>query len=629
MNITSDKQLKPFGLWPSPISASILSQSFRLEDVQWDSDGHTLVWLEGRSGIGVLVSQPEGEARRDLTVEHNVRGGVGYGGGEFSVAQGVVLFADKGGRLYRRAIAAGQPHPITPAFGKAASPVLSPNGHWVLFVHTDEGRDVLALVDAEGDQWPVKLVTGSDFYMQPVWHPDGERLAWIEWDHPNMPWDGTRLKYARLLPGSKQVEGVELVAGGFETPVFQPAFSPNGRWLSYIAEEGEWDHLCLVDLSSGKRTILVEGGTLSQPAWVQGMRVYGWSPSSQHLYYLRCMECFASLWKVDSLTGESTPISLGEYAWMRQLSVSPVDERLAFLATGTQIPERVVTWDGQQLQVQGYSDPEMIAPEDLPQPRLISWSPQDNPGMQVYGVFYPPSSSRYRGDGLPPAIINIHGGPTGTRPVTYNAEAAYFTSRGYAWFELNYRGSTGFGRTYRQSLNQHWGELDVEDAIGGAQALVDQGLVDPQRLVIKGGSAGGYTVLNTLIRYPGRFKAGLCSFGVSNLFTLAMETHKFEAHYLDKLVGTLPEASARYHFWSPVFHAGQIKDPIAIFQGSEDVVVPPEQSDAIVKILQARGVPHHYRLFKGEGHGFRKSENIATYLQDIERFLQQHVIFSA
>jgi len=213
--------------------------------------------------------------------------------------------------------------------------------------------------------------------------------------------------------------------------------------------------------------------------------------------------------------------------------------------------------------------------------------------------------------------------------VTYSAESAYFTSRGYGYLVVNYRGSSGYGRTYRNALRHRWGEVDVEDAAGGAQALAELGLADPAKLVIEGGSAGGYTVLNALIRYPGRFKAGVCEYGVSNLFTLAMDTHKFELHYLDSMVGLLQKAADRYHAWSPIFHAGAIRDQLAVFQGKDDKVVPPAQSEEIVAALRQGGVPYIYKLYDGEGHGFRKRETIIDYLQETERFLQQYVLFSA
>jgi dipeptidyl aminopeptidase/acylaminoacyl peptidase len=260
----------------------------------------------------------------------------------------------------------------------------------------------------------------------------------------------------------------------------------------------------------------------------------------------------------------------------------------------------------------------------LPVPQPLTWNTAE--GTPVYGLYYPPTSSLYQGSGLPPAIIYVHGGPTSQSVASYSGDTAFFTSRGYAVLVVNYRGSTGYGRSYMLSLRHRWGDVDVEDSVSGARALVSQGLADPARLVIRGGSAGGYTVLNALIRYPGQFKAGVCSYGVSSLFNLARDTHKFEERYTDSMVGPLPEASALYREWSPIYHAERIQDALAVFQGSEDKVVPPDQSESIVAVLRQRGVPHIYRLYEGEGHGFRKSEHIIAYFKDVELFLQQYVI---
>jgi dipeptidyl aminopeptidase/acylaminoacyl peptidase len=603
-----------------------MAQSLRLKDVQWDSDGETLVWLEERSDQGVLVCRTKDEAPRDLTDELSVRARVGYGGGDFTAAHGHVIFAAQNGRLYRQPLHHGRPEPFTPEFGHAAAPTVSPDGRWVLFVHTYERTDVLALVDAEGNLWPQKLVSGADFYMQPVWHPAGDRIAWVEWDHPNMPWDGTRLKVARLAGDPPRVVEETLVAGGENVPIFQPAFSPTGRFLSYIITPDEWDQLVLYDLESGERRVLVKDAVLGAPAWVQGMRTYGWMSDDRHICYRRNDHGFASLWHCDTATGESTPLDIAPYTWIEQIAPAPAGERIAFIASAATVPTRIVTWEAGRLTVQRRSTSETIPPEDLPTPQAISWQAPD--GTTVHGLYYPPTSSRYTGTGLPPAIVNIHGGPTSQRVASYSADAAFFTSRGFGYLEVNYRGSTGYGRSYMDALKGHWGEYDVEDAVGAAQALATQKLADPQRLVIKGGSAGGYTVLNVLIHHPGVFKAGICLFGVSNLFTLAADTHKFEERYLDSLVGPLPEAAERYRAWSPVFHADRIRDPIAIFQGAEDKVVPPDQSESIVAALRARGVPHLYRLFEGEGHGWRKAETIAAYYEEVIRFLREHVLFA-
>lgn len=620
----TQKTVKPFGTWRSPISPDLIAAAIRVGEPQWDTDGKTLLWLEGRSGRGVVVAQPLGEAPYDLTGDMNVRGGVGYGGGDYSVRNGVVVFAEKNGRLYRRELGYGFSRSITPAFGGVASPQLSPDGHWVVFVHTYEGRDVLGLVDSLGRTWPVKLVEGADFYMQPVWHPSGKTLAWVEWDHPNMPWDGTRLMLADLAGEQPGVGSSQLIAGGPEVAILQPAFSPDGRYLSFVQNEGEWDQLVLFDLADGSLKLLVEDASLLKPAWVQGVVVQAWTPDSKQIVFLQMGDGKAGLKRVNVQTGQVETVDLPAYTMLSHPTVS-TEGRLALAANGPTVSTRIISMVGETETIHQRSTSEAIPPEDLPQAYEIKWQTDD--GEMAYGIFYPPTSSHYTGTGLPPAIVYIHGGPTSSSSVRLCMEAAFFTSRGYGYLEVNYRGSTGFGRKYRDALKGKWGEIDVVDAVGGAQALIDQGLADPGRLVIKGGSAGGYTVLNALIRYPGMFKAGLCSYGVSNLFTLAMDTHKFEERYNDSLVGPLPEAAEKYREWSPMFQADKIKDPVAVFQGEEDRVVPPSQSEEIVQALKANGVPHEYHLYPGEGHGFRKMETLREFYRAIERFLTQYVIF--
>lgn len=620
------KTVKPYGLWPSPISPGLLSTQLRFSSVLWDSDGETLVWLEGRSDRGVLVAQTGNEAPRDLTYEGSVRAGIGYGGGDFTVRNGVVVFSEKNGRLYRLSLGYGQPQPITTQFGNAASPAISPDGKWVLYVHSSEKKDSLGLVDAHGETWPIRLVSGSDFYMQPTWHPSGKQIAWVEWDHPQMPWDGTRLKLASFENGSLQIAQGELIAGSSDIPVFQPEFSPDGQWLAFIAQDGEWDQLVLLDLKTGQKKTLVDGCSMMLPAWVQGMRVYGWSPSSQALYYQRNDAGFASLWRVDIQGGPPERIDLDGYTWFEQVAVSPTGEKIAVVAESASIPNRIITVEKNDIHIVRRSLPEVVSPEDLPELRLISWQAPDE--TKVYGLYAPPANARFAGEGLPPAVIYVHGGPTSQTTAGYSGDRAFFTSRGYAWLDVNYRGSTGFGRSYMLALRENWGLLDTEDTAGGADALVAQGLADPHRLVVKGGSAGGYAVLNVLIKYPGKFKAGICMYGISNLYTFASDTHKFEEFYNDSMVGPLPEAAERYQAWSAIFHADQIRDPLAVFQGSADVVVPPDQSDTIVELLKANHVPYLYRLYEGEGHGFRRSETITSLYEDIDRFLKQYVILA-
>ncbi len=625
MNPSDARERRAFGLWSSPLSAQMLGQSRRLDEVQWSQDGRSLLWLEGRSGRGVLVCQAEGEASRELTDELNVRGPVGYGGGEFTSGVDAIIFAERGGRLYRRPLGAGQARPITPPFGMCASPVLSPDGRWVLYVFSDGQNDRLGLVDAEGRDWPVQFARGADFYMNPVWHPGGEWVAWVEWDHPNMPWDGTRLKLGRAAGSPPRLTDEQVVAGGADTPVAQPLFSPDGRWLSYIVTGDEWDRLEVLDLQTMEKKVLVEGDFhLSDLAWVQGIHSYGWSRTSQRLSYTRVLAGAFGLWSVD-LAGKSQPIECAPYTRIRQLSVSPADDSLAFIASAPSIPDRIVRMDKHGMRVVMRSQGEDIPADYFGVPQAVTWAAKD--GTPVHGLYTPPTNPRFSGRGLPPVILHIHGGPSSVAPVGYSSDVLFFTTRGFGYMEVNYRGSSTYGRRYLNALRGNWGVTDTEDAAGAARALITQGLADPKRLVISGGSAGGYTVLNALAHHPGLFRAGICCFGVTDLFALARDTHKFELHYTDSLVGSLPEAGALYRERSPLTHCAKIRDALAFFQGAEDVVVPPAQTESMVQALQRAGVTSLYRLYPGEGHGFRRSETIIDYYNSALRFLEENVVY--
>ena len=627
----NDTQQLPHGMWPSLISVDLVSLRMRLEDVQWSADGSKLVWAETRPTGTVIVAQ-EGQSRRDLTDKHAPRGGVGYGGGSFTVsgAPDTLVFADRDGRLYRRSLGVEPPRPITPAFNAPASglaaPAVSPDGKWVAYIYSDGKTDLLAVVDAYGKDWPVQAARGADFYMQPAWSPGGDWLAWVEWDHPNMPWDETRVKLARFESSPPRLVDVQTISAG-NTAAQQPHFSPDGRWLSFIEETGEWPELFLFDLQSGKRCSLIQadGFELALPAWVQGTRSTAWSPDSRLIYHVRYQGPTSSLWAVDVNSGQSARLNT-PYTSITQLTVNSRTGETAFLGSSSTMVEQIVIMDGNETRPVAYSTAATYDPAYIPTARPIQWNTSD--GQQAYGLYYAPTNPRFHGEDAPPVILHIHGGPTSIASEGFHPEKAYFTSRGYAWVEVNYRGGTGYGRTYRQSMRGRWGDVDVEDAASCARTLADQGLANPKQLVILGGSAGGYTVLNTLVRYPGLFKAGICLYGVANLFTLELETHKFEEHYNATLIGALPEAAERFAAWSPAFHADRIHDALYIFQGKEDKVVPVSQAEDIVSHLKERGVPHNYRLYEGEGHGFRKPETIADYLKETERFLQEHVLFA-
>lgn len=633
--MADEKTVIPYGLWPSPVSSHGLSEGIRLSEVAWDCDGTTLVWLEGRSDRGVLVCLPAGDdAPRDVTSDLSVRARVGYGGGDFTVAGGTVYFAEASGRLYRQSLHAGSAVPLTPGFGSAAAPAVSPNGRWVAFVHSYEGEDCLAIVDVEGRLLPQKLVAGADFYMQPCWHPQANRLAWVSWQHPRMPWDGALLQMGEITEngnGLPSLTALTTLAGSETVAVFQPTFSPDGRYLAYIANQSGWDDLYLYDLHSGSHRVVVEKqGDLGQPAWIQGMRTYGFRYDGKVLYYLRNEQGFRHLWSYDLERQVTTNQHkhLAAYTVLEQPAVSPTRSALACIASASNQPPRIVTMslEGERrVRVCKRGSSESIPPTDLAMAQAITWE-----GRQgcVHGLLYGPSDTRYQGIGKPPAIVMIHGGPTSQAVAAFHPNVQFFTTRGYAVLQVNHRGSTGYGKAYVDALRGRWGIADVEDAVSGARHLVDEGWADAEKLVVMGGSAGGYTVLQALVQHPGVFKAGICLYGIANLFTLAADTHKFEAHYLDSLIGPLPQAAADYRRRSPIFSADNICDPIAVFQGEVDQVVPKAQADAIVASLQRRGVPHEYHVYAGEGHGWRKAETIAHFYRAVDAFLRQYVLFA-
>lgn len=627
------KRNVPYGLWDSPITPQQLALEVRLSDLAWDTDGETLVWVEGRSGRGVLVAKRRGEAARDLTAECSVRAQVGYGGGDFTVFQGTVYFVSEG-RLYRQSLANGGATPITPCYGQAASPRVSPDGKWLLFVFSDGKEDVLAIVDTQGRFWPQRLTYGRDFYMQPCWHPAGDRVAWVAWDHPLMPWDGADLTLGTLNlvgDGPPALCKSEPVAGGANAAIFHPEFSPDGRSLAYISEETGYGNLFLYDLAEKTRRRLTTGEEdLSLPAWAQGLRTYGFSNNGRTIIYRARKGESDRLRRVDIETGEIERLNehLADYTLLQQITPSPTEDVIAAIAQSAAIPARVITCSlaaKQTPRIHRYSSTETVPGDDLSTPEPIDWATAA--GKRAHGLYYPPCSSGSSWVGPPPVIIRVHGGPTSQYTAGYHGATQFFTTRGYAVLEVNYRGSTGYGREYREALRGNWGVIDVEDVVSGARSLIESDLADPERLVIMGGSAGGYTVLRLLIDCPGLFRAALCLYGVSDLFTLAQETHKFESHYLNTLVGELPQASAIYRERSPVLHAEHITDPIAIFQGEDDKVVPKGQSDRIVASLKERGVPHEYHVYRGEGHGWRKAETIEAFYRDVERFLQMYVLF--
>lgn len=616
----------PFGKWPSPISSDLIAERKRLGEALWNTDGDGFYRLQNEAGKGRIFFSRTGKSDKLLTSDDfDVRGTVGYGGGELAIGEGFLIFSNRDGRLFRREEKTGETTPITPGWGCMASPALSMNQRWILFVFSDGEKDLIGVCNARGFGWPAVLVSGADFYMHPVWHPAGELIAWVEWDNPFLPWQASRVKMGEV--GGMQVKlfSEDWIAGDAKQPATQPQFSPDGKWLSFIQANGDWDKLVLYNIKRKSKKVLVSGEGISfgNPGWVQGQRFYGWSPDSHSIFYRRVAGGTSTLWKVDVQKGKSSQLSIEPYTWISQLDISRSEPKILMRASSPRHPQRLIKWkDGK---IKDLTQPEFPVKieEFIPNPVTIHWIVKD--GTEVHGTYFAPSNPDFHGKGKPPLIIEVHAGPTMNNLRVFTPERAFFTSRGYALLAVDYRGSTGYGRSYQDVIRKKWGVVDVEDVIGTARAAIEQGLGDNKRMALMGSSAGGFTVLNTLIRFPGVFKAAVCSYPVCDLLEDQNKTHKLERYYNQYLIGDPKRDHSQYLARSPVLHAEKIQDPIAIFHGENDRVVSIEQTRTLVEIFEKQGTPHLYVTYPEEGHGFRKAQTIRDYYQRVEEFLLKYL----
>jgi len=608
-----------------------MSGDHRLYDAKWDNHTATLVWQERRSGGSALVMQRRGHNPRDLVRDAKVGGRIMFGGGGFTVGHGHVYYVGVSGRIYAIPLDGGPARAVTPAFGDAAAPTLSPNGRWLLYIHSYGGRDALVVVPVDGSQYPRKLFDSTDFVMHPAWHPYGDRIACITWDHPNMPWNESRLHLLHLNSDDEpRVMATQVIAGRTGgTACFGAAFSPDSGYLAYTSDQHGWWQLYLYDLDLEEHIRLTQDeADYGLPAWLQDMRTFAWSTDSRALYVLRNSEGNIALQRVavDGREAE-TVAGLEQYTHLEQISVSRRSGEVAVLAGATDTPDEIVTLqpDTGELLVRVTSSTRPIPGAYLARAQDVAW--ESEAGVVVHGLYYPPTSPDFESEGPPPLIVYIHSGPTRQRFAKYFPQPHFFASRGFAVLEPNYRGSTGYGRAFMQMLHGKWGVAEVQDAANGAAYLVDQGLADGTRLVVMGESSGGFSVLQSLITLPHVYRAGIAQAPVTDQFALGEETHKFERHYNDTLLGPLPEAAEVYRERSPLFHAGKIQTPVALFHGEQDNVVPPSQSQGVVAALRRSGVPHVFRLYAEEGHSIRHPANVADYYDTVLRFLVQHVIY--
>ncbi len=626
----------PYGSWPTPITSELVVRSARLPS-GLALDGDDLWWSESRPEEGgrtaVLRRTPDGEVDEVLRGPWNARTAVHeYGGGAWWVADGVLWFADWATQRLHRVEPGSEPVPLTPepvvARGlRYADGSLSPDGSTLLCVqeehHADgsEATNTIVRLDAHAPSVPEVVVSGPDFVSDPRWRPDGGAFCWLEWDHPDMPWDATRLVVDE--GGHRSV-----VAGGEQREsICQPTWAEDGSLWFSADRTGFWS-LYRWTSAAGVEAMVDLGKDIGFPQWVFGQTCFTLLDGGHVAFVVRDDG-------IDRLALREPHFGRVNYLDVPHTLVEQLQSAgtaLAYIAASPTTEPHVVSVrvDGDR----GGAVEVIVPPRDLGLDEDWFSTPESiefptAAGQTAHALFYPPrnpSATAPAGE-RPPLLVMIHGGPTSAARSMLQVSRQYWTSRGFAVVDVNYRGSTGYGRAFRDLLQGQWGVADVEDCAAVCRYLAERGDVDVERLCIRGGSAGGFTTLAALA-FSDVFAAGASHYGVADLGVLAAETHKFESRYLDGLVGPWPEARATYEERSPIFHTDQIDRPLVVFQGLEDEVVPPNQAEMIVEAVRAKGVPVAYVAFEGEQHGFRQAQNIRASLDGELSFYAQVLGFS-
>ena len=609
----------PYGSWKSPITSDmIVAESVGLTEPA--IEGADVYWLEMRPGEGgryVVVRRAADGAVADVTPPgFNARTRVHeYGGGSFVVHEGTVYFSNfEDQRLYRQP-PGGAPEAVTPdADLRYADGVIDTARNRLICVREDhtasdrEAVNTICAVHLAGNAEPVVLVEGHDFFSAPRLSPDGSQLAWLTWDHPNMPWDGTELWVGEVSPDGSPA-GSRCVAGGPTESVLDPRWSPDGV-LHFVSDRTDWWNLYRWT-GDGVESVCEAEGEFAAPQWVFGRPMYAFAGPGRIL----CSYSRDGTWRLASIAAAGGGPEPVETPFSDISHVRATGNNVVFRAGSPTHPTCIArlsltTGDVEVLRTSSHLS---VDPAYLSEPEPIEF-PTEN-GVTAHAIFYPPRNRDYAAPPgeRPPLLVKIHGGPTSACSTSLSLDLQYWTSRGVGVVDVNYGGSTGYGRAYRQRLQGQWGVVDVDDCVNAARYLVERGDADPERLIIRGGSAGGWTTLCALT-FRDVFRAGASYFGVSDAEGLATETHKFESRYLDSLIGPYPERSDLYRARSAVHHADQLACPLILFQGLEDKIVLPNQAERMFEALKKKGIPVAYVPFEGEQHGFRIAANIKRAL---------------
>jgi dipeptidyl aminopeptidase/acylaminoacyl peptidase len=632
------KNVTPYGSWKSPLSMDvILTKALKLTTTALTRDG--LVWLESRPSEGgryVLVKEQADGRQQELVPQNvNVRSRAHeYGGGAFRLTENLLVFSNS---LDNSVCLQNIDSKISPLTLTAASHTggvdcyadfqIDIKRNRVICVRERhrkgqlESQDAIVSLDLAGSKTSVELIQGNTFYSSPRLSPDGTQLAWLTWNHPDMPWDGTELWLAEI-GNSGELISQRKIAGGRNEAVSQPAWDKNGTLYFVSDKEEYWN---IYRFQKGETIPLLKmKAEFAEPLWVFGMSNYAIDNETNTLV---CTYSDKGIWNLGSVNLMSGEFTAERTEWTLFQSVDAGFGKASFIAGGPKTPAAVVEWDlkTRAMRIVQKSSQVSLDPRYLSLPEIIEFPTGE--GDNAFAFYYPPTNGDFeapQGE-LPPLLVKSHGGPTAATDTALRLSTQYWTSRGFGVLDVNYRGSTGYGRTYREKLKGKWGLYDVEDCTNAALHLTRIGKADPQRLAITGGSAGGYTTLCALT-FGKVFRAGASHFGVGDLTALAIETHKFESRYLDSLVAPYENNVEIYVERSPLHHVERISCPVIFFQGLLDKVVPPEQAEAMVQALRERKIPVAHLTFPDEGHGFLKAENIKLTIES--EFLFYARIFS-
>jgi dipeptidyl aminopeptidase/acylaminoacyl peptidase len=621
---------RPYGSWKSPITTEMItSQGVRIGHACLDGDD--LYWSESRPMEGgrltVMKRSPSGELSDLIPVPYNGRTRVHeYGGASHIVVDGVLYFTNFADQRVYRMTDGDVSQAVTPEEDiRLGEFIHDPARNRLIAVREDHTTSASEPVNSIGaldlsahEPAPsTVLVEGHDFFSNPALSPDGSKLAWLAWNHPNMPWDGTELWIGDIDAGGN-VTNPLMIAGGPEESIFQPQWSPSGD-LYFVSDRTGWWNLYRHH-PDGDVNLCPEEAEFGLPNWQLGMSTYAFA-GPDVIVAASTRDGKWALGTFELTSGDYTPIRMPSTTLQGVLAgpgyaivqaASPI-EAVALVR---------IDLATQSIEVLRRSSTSVIDRGYLSVPGAITFPTSD--GEVAHGFFYPPQNQDFaapEGE-LPPLIVESHGGPTGSTDTGLDVKLQYWTSRGFAVLDVNYRGSTGYGRAYREQLNDKWGIADVDDCVYGALHLVSEGLVDGDRLIIQGWSASGYTTLAALA-FRDEFKAGASHYGISELEAMVKDTHKFESRYLDGLIGPYPEAIGIYKERSPIYYVDQLSCPLILFQGLEDKVVPPNQAQMMYDAVNEQGLPVALVMFEGEQHGFRKAENIRRSLDGQLYFLSR------